>query len=217
MTDSNLPPEGTDAADTQKAEQKAAAQKAADRHTATRKVYDDISSPYDKPSLSAAERKAYEKKVLHIGLVLIMLVIAGIGIAAHKLISGIDDVFGDISVEFKIPETPFSPMTTPPAPPPQQPTRMNLPGRTIPTAEPAERRVTGRIVGLTQQMDYQNGAVTLVSVRFLIPETGRICSISAAVPPHATEPQGDTVEVIYNAEASSEDLCATATVVFDTE
>jgi hypothetical protein len=221
MTDSNPPPDSDNADAAQTAEQQAAAQKAADRHTATRKVYDDISSPYDKLSLNAKERKAYERKVLNIGLALIMIVIAGIGIAAHKLISGIDDVFGDVSVEFQLPETPFSPLpvTPAPAPPPPQPTRMNLPDRTIPTADPARRRVTGRIIGTAGGIDTARGIFeeTVIGIRFLIPETGQICSFNATVPPHVAEPQGDTIEVTYDAEAASEDLCASATAVFAPE
>jgi len=147
-----------------------------------------------------------------------MLVVAGIGVAAHKLISGIDDVFGDVSVEFKMPETPFSPMSAPPAPPPQ-PTRMNLPDRTIPTADPARRRVTGRIIGTAGGIDTASGIFeeTVIGIRFLIPETGQICSFNATVPPQAAEPQGDTIEVTYDAEAASEDLCASATAVFASE
>lgn len=200
----------------------AAAQKAADRREATRRAYDEISSPYDKPSLSAKERKAYERKVLNIGLVLIMLVIAAIGIAAHKLISGIDDLFGGVSVEFQLPDTPFSPLPSPspqPAPQPPQPTRMNLPDRTVPTADPAERTVTGRIIGTAGGIDTARGifAETVLLVRFLIPETGQICSISATVPPNAPEPQGDAINVTYNAEAPSDDICNSARIVFEVE
>ncbi|MDP2205033.1 MAG: hypothetical protein Q8K65_01875 [Alphaproteobacteria bacterium] len=227
MTDSNLPPESsnTDAPETAetKAGTAAAAQKAADRHTATRKVYDDISSPYDKPSLNAQQRKTYERKVLNIGLVLIMIVITGIGIAAHRLISGIDSMFGDTSVEFQLPETPFSPApkNTAPVPPPQppQPTRMNLPDKSFPTADPAMRVVMARITDVSGGIDTANNIFeeTVISIRFLIPETGQICSLRVPVPAHAAEPQGETIQVTYNAETPSEELCASARVVFAPE
>lgn len=219
MTDTPPPTPETAEAETTPTHQ-AAAQKAADRHTATRKVYEEISSPYDKPSLNAKERKSYERKVLNIGLVLIMIVIVAIGISAHKLISGIDDMFEGSAVEFQLPETPFSPVpkTTAPTPSPQppQPTRMNLPDRSFPTADPTKRAVFGRIT------DISGGgsgvfAEAFISVRFLVPETGQICSLRVAVPPHAAEPQGDTIEVQYNAEAPSDELCTSARVVFAQE
>jgi len=224
MTDTPPPSPETTEAETS-ATQQAAAQVAADRHSATRKVYDDISSPYDKPSLNAKERKSYERKVLNIGLVLIMLVIAAIGISAHKLIRGIDDMFDGSVLEFELPETPFSPVpeNTVPAPrlqaQPPQPTRMNLPDRALPTADPAKRTVIGRITDISGGIDAANGvlAETVISVRFLVPETGQICSLQITVPPHAAEPQGDTIEVTYNAEVPSEELCASARVFFATE
>jgi hypothetical protein len=224
MTDTPPPPQSeTDTPATDKAETAegktgtvAAAQKAAERHTATRKVYDEISSPYDKPSLNAQQRKSYERKVLNIGLVLIMIVIAAIGISAHKLISGIDNMFGGTSVEFKIPDTPFSPPPPPRAPAPPQPTRMNLPDKSFPTTNPTIRAVMGRITDISGGFDADNNMLeeTVISIRFLIPETGQICSLRVPVPREAAEPKGDTIEINYNPETPSEDLCASARIIF---
>ncbi|MFN7112906.1 MAG: hypothetical protein ACK4PK_00935 [Alphaproteobacteria bacterium] len=226
MTDTPPPPQSeTDTPATDKAETAegktgtvAAAQKAAERHAATRRAYDEISSPYDKPSLNAQQRKSYERKVLNIGLVLIMIVIAAIGISAHKLISGIDNMFHDTSLEFKIPDTPFSPAPAPPprASAPPQPTRMNLPYRSFPTADPAVRSVMGRITDISGGFDADNNVFeeTVISIRFLIPETGQICSLRVPVPREAADPKGDTIEINYNPETPSEDLCTSARVIF---
>lgn len=174
----------------------------------------DMSSPYDKPDLTDKARKAYERKVVNIGLVLIVVVLAVVGISAHKLVGGIGKIVSE-STDFRmpLPETPFSPPPPASRPVPQmhEPTRMNLPGRDLPSAEPRERRIIGNVTGIGQTAS--DGAVT-VYIRFVVSETGQICSLSVMVPPHMHVETNDAVQVIYDPEAPSGEICMTSQIGF---
>lgn len=175
----------------------------------------DMSSPYDKPDLTDKARKAYERKVVNIGLVLVVAVLALVGISAHKLIGGIGKIVSE-STDFRmpLPETPFSPPPSRPVPQMHEPTRMNLPGRDLPSAEPHERQVIGQVTGIGQTAD--DGSRT-VYVRFLVSETGQICSLSVMVPAHMQVETHDAMQAIYDPKSPAGEICMSSQIRFITE
>lgn len=174
------------------------------------------SSPHDK-SFSKAERQAYERKVMNFGLVLLVVVLAGTGIAAHALFSNLaeraDSEWSlDLDTGDILPETPFSPMPAPapqPAPPKREPTSIQMPDTPMVPEDPAMRRVIGKVTGI---VDGQPGMESSLYARieYYMAEEHATCFFHAPVA-FGTYRAGDTVTVEYNAEAP--DICGTSQIV----
>lgn len=176
-----------------------------------RRVF-DTASPYDKPSMDARARKAYERKVMNIGLVLIMLVIAGMGIAAHKIITSLPDSMDNLTQNFDIgkvvPETPFSPIPSPPPVMPVEkraPTTIDLPDTPVPHSDPTRRRVMAGIAA-----KHAGSSGTALSIYYFIPEENQNCVFSAYVP-RTVPAEENTILVEYNVESA--DICMTSRII----
>lgn len=177
----------------------------------------DDASPYDKPSLSAKQRKAYERKVLNIGLVVIMLVVTGLGIAAHQFFRGLDRMIEKVSdADIGMAETPFSP---PPAaaPAPRAPTNMALPGMDVPHDDARKRRIVGRIAQLVSQSGSDSPDVLadtplFARVQFFMPEAKSFCTFHQQIEPDSFR-AGDTVTVEYSTDVP--DMCGSSKILTD--
>lgn len=174
----------------------------------TRRAF-ETSSPFDKQALDVRAQKAYERKIMNVGLVIIMLVIAGMGIAAHKIFTSLSSGAENLSQNFDIgkvlPETPFSPIPAPaPVMPAEKraPTSIDLPDAPVPHGDPSTRRVMGSII--TQ---YSSRGGMILVVQFFAPEETRNCMLSAHVNSQAALAD-KTVLVEYNADSA--DICASA-------
>lgn len=172
----------------------------------------DDSSPYDKPSLDARAQKAYERKVLNIGLVVIMLVVAGLGVAAHQFFRSLDKMIEKVSeADIGLPETPFSPPTAP-APAKRKPTNLTLPGMTVPHADERVRRVVGRVTALvstggTDNPDVMRLLPLYARVEYFMPEAQANCFFHQKIEPDSFR-AGDSVTVEYRTDAP--DMCGTS-------
>lgn len=163
----------------------------------------DIHSPYDKPSLSERERKAYERKIMNIGLVVIMLVIAAMAIALHQFFSGLGTLGSDAARSPAPPphqaqdsrsRVPSPVQIAPPAAAPQ-PTRIETPGRPDPQLEPIRMEGTATIAGVGTL----DGAPVMY-FDYIMPDTGRPCSYGTAYPEDFRPLIGATVSVAFTQE-----------------
>ncbi len=176
------------------------------------------SSPHDS-SFSKAERQAYERKVMNFGLVLLVAVLAGTGIAAHALFShlaeradsewSLDMDTGDI-----LPETPFSPMPAPaPQPvPKREPTTIQMPDTPVPHDDPAKRRVIGRVTGIVDGQPGMESAL-YARIEYYMPEENANCFFHAPVA-FGLYRAGDRVTVEYDSAAP--DMCGTSQIIPET-
>lgn len=177
----------------------------------------DDAVAYGRPSLSAQERKAYERKVLNIGLVVIMLVVTGLGIAAHQFFRGLDRMIEKVSdADIDMAETPFSP---PPAaaPAPRAPTNMTLPGMNVPHADDSARRIVGRIVQIVSQSGSDSPEVLadtplFARVQFFMPEAKSFCTFHQQIEPDSFR-AGDSVTVEYRTDVP--DMCGSSKIITD--
>lgn len=178
----------------------------------------DDASPYDKPSLDARAQKAYERKVLNIGLVVIMLVVAGLGIAAHQFFRGLDKMIEKVSeADISLPETPFSPPPAAPAQTNRKPTSLTLPGMTVPHADERVRRVVGRVTALVSASGSDNPDVMrqlplYARVEYFMPEAQSNCFFHQQIEPDSFR-TGDSVTVEYRTDAP--DMCGTSKLLTD--
>lgn len=171
-------------------------------------------SPHDQP-FSTSERKAYERKIMNFGLVLLVLVLAGTGIAAHALFTNLSErADSDWSLDLDtgdiLPETPFSPLPSPaPLPAPKRaPTQIELPDTPVPHGEPNMRRVVGSVTGI---VDGQQGMQSALYARieYYMPEENATCFFHAPVA-FGMYRAGDRVMVEYDADAP--DICGTSQI-----
>jgi len=171
-------------------------------------------SPHDQP-FTTSERKAYERKIMNFGLLLLVLVLAGTGIAAHALFTSLSERADsewslDLDTGNILPETPFSPLPSPaPVPvPKREPTQIELPDTPLPHGDQDMRRVIGRVTAI---VDGQQGMQSALYARieYYMPEAHANCFFHAPVA-FGMYRAGDNVVVEYNAGAP--DMCGTSQI-----
>lgn len=171
-------------------------------------------SPHDQP-FTTSERKAYERKIMNFGLILLVLVLAGTGIAAHALFTSLSERADsewslDLDTGDILPETPFSPLPSPaPVPvPKREPTQIELPDTPVPHGDQNMRRVIGRVTAI---VDGQQGMQSALYARieYYMPEVHANCFFHAPVA-FGMYRAGDNVRVEYNADAP--DMCGSSQI-----